>query len=487
MAGAAGGGPGACGARVVQPAADVTAALAAALAAASGATTATAPGVDAAQTPAGRVYLGPGTYGLAELEVPSNVHLELDPGATIVALARAKHVFRLGTAGHVSNISISAGDGCGGRGLGRSAMGSTITTTGFRHGDPTKPHTWPGDRPTITLANAPIPYDPSWPVADMFVVDVDPRATGADVLVDAFWIEDATDVRIAHVFTIENAERYASDDPSTPSTDEAHMLAPKAASRRAAMMFEPVDGATVSDRDRAAVPRRIHVSYHYNINAPPGQGSNQVRSCIDCTFDRVFSHGGVPLRFETDGVRTVCPRNDCSCDAGVTGPVMADGSLQGFLTFGVVDGVVASNIVGVLGNAAVLANPHCLTNGTVEVSGVLAVSDKYALSTSAPRSGGPGAPSGGVGTFQSFTVRDLTAFAGDQAENRTTQGTSGVPGGWRGFDLIPSVAAIGYPNQPFPLALAGTLCWPPPLADGELASVAGTYTLTHSGCATTLP
>ncbi len=488
-------GPASCDHLTVMPEADATAALQSALDEASTSRVGAAVGVDPAGTPQGRVRLPPGTYGLGTIDVPSNVRLEIDPGATLRPLAGTLVVFQLGDGDrrgggtHVSNVTITAGDGCGGAGTAPSRAGSEITSTDFRHNDPVTAYSWPDTRPTRGMANAAIPWSGDWPVETMWVFDLDPRATGADEGVRGFDIVWADDVLIERVFSIQNAERFASDDPSTLSVVETDMLVPGVASRSTVMMFSPLPFGVETDRATARVPRRIHVAWHYNVLSPPGQGPNQIRTCIDCTFEHVFSHGGVAVRPETDGVLTSCPANDCSCDGGATtGPVAADGSLVGFREFALVDGLSVSYVEGVHGNAAVLFNPHCLSNGTAVIEQVRGTDLAYGIVAAGPRNGAPGeALDGGAGSFARVTFRDLTFFGGPAAQDRTTMGAGGVPGGWRGYELGPSSAAVARGGGSYPLVLGGDLCWPSSgaerLADGELSSATGTYALMRSGCA----
>jgi len=492
-------GPSACERLEVAPGADATVALQAALDEASLSRVGRVPGEDADRTAQGRVYMGPGAYALATVFLPSNVRLEIDPGATISPLAGEDIVFQLGRIGRtpgmgteVHNITITAGDGCGGRGIARSRAGPEVGSTNFRGNDPEVAQAWPSGAPTRGLTNAAIPWSSDWPVETMWVFDLDPRATGASFEVTGFQFVYATDVRVERVFSIQNAERYAADDPSTTGVNEANQLVPNVASRTTVMMFEPIPFSTDTARATARMPRRIHIGWHYNILSPPGQGPNQVRACIDCTFEHIFSHGGVALRVETDAIATSCPTNDCSC-AGqpTTGPLGADGSLTGFREYATVDALSASFIEGVFGNRAVMFNPHCLTNGTAVVEHVRATGQGEAVIGEAPENGRPGeAALGGAGSFALVTVREIAAFGAEGAQFRTTMGSGGVPGGWRGYVLGRSAAAVRAIGT-YPFDLGGAACWPATgpaaLPDGDLSSVGGSYALTHSDCPTAFP
>lgn len=232
-------------------------------------------------------------------------------------------------------------------------------------------------------------------------------------------------------------------------------------SRTVAMMFDPPNDTTYTPVvENQKLPHRVRVVNHYNILSPSGQGTNQIRACRDCTFRRIYSHGGVPLRVETDGVRPV------GTDCRATG---ANGS--GFREFAIVDGLRAQTIEGTNGNHVVMFTPHCLPNGTAEVTDVRGTSMGELLVVARHQADGPN------GGFEAITVRNIVGCGGRAAQDPHPDLDS--------YLLAPSRAAVLVaPATPaLPVTLEGTLTWPSPpttggLIDGQLPNGHGA-TITH--------
>ncbi len=418
--------PPSCEGITVEPGGDVTASLTAALAQASSKPSKRVLGPSGA--PQGRVHLGPGLYVLRSIVMPDDVRLEIDPGATI-RLERGYEpnrlndwgVFVFGTdSDPARNITITSGNGCGGAGAATGA--NKPDDTSFRGNGPDDGG----------MANAPVPFNAGWRTDAMWVMDLDPGATGAGEQVTGFYLRWAYDVDIANVFTIQNAARTATGIGPVPDVT----------SRTVAMMFDPPnDAAFTPVVEDQKVPHRVRVINHYNILSPSGQGANQVRACRDCLFASIFSHGGVPLRVETDGIRPVGP------DCAATG---SDG--VGFREFAIVDDLVAFNIEGAYGNRVAMFTPHCLPNGTARVSGVRGTSMGELVAAARNQRDGP---SGG---FASITIDDVTGCGGELAQEPHPDQNS--------YLLKPSRAAalLVAPK----LDLAGTWSWPAPPAPGGL-------------------
>ena len=152
----------------------------------------------------GRVYLGPGVYGIASVLMPSNVRLEIAPGATLhptggpnAASTRDWGLFTFGDAvAPTSNVSIVAGDGCGGAGLADAS--NKPTTTSFR-----------GNATTGGMANIAVPL-PGWDTPSMWVLDVDPGRWAVNVQVSGMLFHWAYDIEIRSVFSIQNPARSLS-------------------------------------------------------------------------------------------------------------------------------------------------------------------------------------------------------------------------------------------------------------------------------------
>ena len=423
-----------CSPRSVAPADDATFLFTAAL-------------VDASQHPdpgiigpsgaaQGRLYLGPGAYGFGPITMPSNVRLEIAPGATLhpihgPAASSSKDwgLFTFGTeTTAASNITITAGDGCGGTGMPEPA--NKPSNTGFR-----------GNTLTGGMANMSIPLA-GWNTDAMWVLDIDPGHAQVNVQVTGFLFHWAYDIDIQHVFSIQNAARAATGiGPVAGQT-----------SRTTAMMFDPLEGmAYQPDREQARLPHRITVTDHYNILAPSGQGANQIRSCMDCHFERIFSHGGDALRVETDGIRTTS--GDCSA----TGPHGV-----GWNTYAIVDQLDAHDIVGAYGNRTVQLTPHCLDNGVVRIDGVSGYSQGEVV-VAVDREGGSASGGFAVGSY----VRNVTGCAGQTAQDPHPDADS--------YLIIPSLA--GASDTSPGVVFSGTWSWPTVgsaggLADGAFATSA---------------
>lgn len=423
---------------------DVTARLTSALSAASGHPDAGLLGP--AGAPQGRVHLGPGVYRIRSVQMPDNVRIEIDPGATIRPVDRFEPnprgdwgLFIFGTDSKpVRNVTITAGDGCGRSGAPTSA--NKPTNTGFRGNDPTNGG----------MANSAVPFNPTWHTDTMWVMDLDPAFTGAGVQMTGFHLRWAYDVAISDVFTIQNPARAASGVGPIPGVT----------SRTTAMMFDPPDNAPfVGDVEAQHLPHRVSVKNHYNILSPSGQGSNQVRACRDCSFESIFSHGGAALRVETDGIKPVGP--DCSA----TGP---DGA--GFKEFSIVDGLVANRIEGVDGNRVVMFTPHCLPNGSAKVSDVRGTNMYELVVAPTAQKDSP------HGSFSSIEISDVQGCGGAAAQEAHPDQDS--------YLLAPSRAAAQLLG-PW-VQLRGTWSWPRPgqpggLADGLIPAGSGA-TLVPKSC-----
>lgn len=431
-------GTSACDHVAVQPGADVTSALSGALSHASQNPVAGVVGPRGAAQ--GRVYLAPGSYGLRSLNVPDNVRIEIAPGATLHPVEEFDPnqnndwgLLVFGDANRPArNISIVAGDGCGGPGSPTSQ--NKPANTGFRGNDPDHGG----------MANAEVPFRPEWDTAAMWVMDLDPAEYDAGAQVTGFYFRWAYDIDIADIFTIQNAAR--AEVGIAPVSG--------ATSRTAAMMFDPPNDASwVSDPEMQVLPHRVRVTRHYNILSPSGQGPNQIRACIDCEFREIFSHGGVALRVETDGIRTI----DLGCSN--TGE-----DQQGFREFAIVTGLVAERIEGAYGNRVAMFTPHCLPNGTVEVRDVRGTSMGELVVVAGSQAG---APSGG---FSSIHIEDVWGCGGALAQEPYPEEP------YNSYLPAPSRAAAGIVADW--VDLTGTWSWPPSGAAGGL--IDGLFPAGHS-------
>jgi hypothetical protein len=390
------------------------------------------------------VYLPAGVYTLGTITVASNVRFEIEPGAVIRPAPSTNQggssdvgLFVLGTRETPArNVTFTAGDGCGGPGtpvpVGASPWKPTDSS--FRGNDENMtPYGTRG------LHNAAIPFSEYWrePLAAMWVLDLDPRATKADWQITGFLIAHAFDVSIEHVFSIQNAEQEQSAGQVSDVT-----------SRTTVLMFDPPKDTPYDPsrtRDTWIMPHRVRVDWHYNVLSPSGQGPNQVRGCIDCSFHHVFSHGGSVLRVETDGLGTTCGNNACGC----TGP-----NGVGFSTFSMVDGLVADHIEGAFGNRAVQLTPHCLPNGSVAVHEVRGTSMDQVVVLA-----GAEAP-GNSGLFTSVHIADVAGCGGAYAQYAMPKVNA--------YTLGPSESLIGISPDVSWATFEGTWAWPLPPADGGM-------------------
>ena len=390
-----------------------------------------------------RVYLPAGVYRLRQIHVASNVRFEIEPGAVIRPVAGLDGpgpsdwgLFELGTLDKpVVNTTFTAGDGCGGPGTPVFPTRFKPASTDFRGNDPKQ--TPFGTR---GMANAAIPFDDHWPVATMWTLDLDPRATGAEWQITGFYIRNASFVTISRLFTIENAEQRAGADGGELDG---------VTSKTTAMMIKPPDGATFhSNVEQLAIARHLLVEWHYNILAPSGQGPNQVRGCIDCTFRHIFSHGGVALRGESDGIRTTCANNGCDC-VGTHG--------EGLETYSTVDQLHGDDIAAAFGNVVMTLTPHCLPNGTASGRNLSGT----AMSTLVSISGGEADASAAAG-YRNVTITSATGCgtAKALAEHADPQHNA--------YQLGPSIDAVHVGPRAPAITWTGTFSWPTPPAPGGL-------------------
>jgi hypothetical protein len=232
------------------------------------------------------------------------------------------------------------------------------------------------------------------------------------------------------------------------------------------MVFVPPLGSPyVADRESRQMAHRVTISNHYNILSNAGFGPNQISACLDCALSHVYSHGGTVLRMETDGIGPLCGYDACAGGCQVRGstapPTGPNG--QGFKSYGLIDNLRADHLEGTFGDRVVSYSPHCLPNGTAFVSDLKGTS-MYELVRVAQ-----GITGGSSGSFSSAsTVTNVEGTGGDSAQS---------PAG-NGYTLAASSSAISEVANLFQVGLAGTLCWPSTLADGD--PVPGPYTLTHA-------
>lgn len=429
---------GACTYEAVSPGPDVTDQIVTKLAAASGRHDVKSP-LGKWQ---GRVYFGPGWYGSKPITMPDDVHIELAPGATLRPLEpdggappKGDWGFLLfGTEGDpTTNVTLTAGNGCGGPGAPTSA--NKPTNTDFR------------DNPLYgEMAAAPVPYG-AWPTDTMWVMDLDPAGDPSmdgdeiGVQVTGFFIRNAENIWISRLFTIQNAARQLDEIGPVDGVT----------SRTTAVMIDSYDYPTAEQ-----VPTNINVSWHYNIVAPSGQGPNQIRTCVDCTFSHIFGHGGAALRVETDGVAGACD--------GLAGPAK-------------VDGLRADHIQGVYGNYAVILNPHCVDNGDVRVNTVWSTSEYGMVGIAAGDKDHPGR-----GSFADETVVANVLGCGSvppalTAQKAYPQKDSYLPSK---SALAVAFADVGWANG------AGEYAWPAPGLPGfpiDQVPLGATYhQITSSEC-----
>lgn len=345
----------------------------------------------------GVVYLRPGRYRIAPitfLAARSNVRLVFDPGVLVRPAAGADaDLFTLGSAtSRVRNVSFVAGDRCGNADFAGSDLANVWADTAERGNDPGVYDTVAAGK-VAGMANLPLGGQPGWPrsrLARMWVLDLDPAgdlATASDDFeqdVAGFQITNADGVDIADVVSYQNAARLVKvkRDGSTSPVGPVEGRT----SRTTVVMIEP-DWPSYTEGDYPA-PRRVSLANLYNVLAPSGWGPEQVRVCQDCHVDSVFSHGGIALRFETDGGGKSAAATARRCDgAGVSGS--------------------GSDITGVYGNAVVSFVPHCRHNGEVEVSGVKGYSQTTLVALGKPETATAG--------FDSVLVSGVTGCGSGSA------------------------------------------------------------------------
>ncbi len=336
---------------VQDPDTDQSAELTALLAAA-----AANPAVDIA--PQGRVFIGPGLHRFAAVVVPSNVRIEVSPAATLTAPlspstgAKGENpLFIIGATTEVSNITITAGDGCGGPGS--PTRENKLHSTAER-----------GNSEANGMSNIDsLPHNPRWPIETMFVVDLDARFRNIPSNSFAALVGWSNSVELSRFFSIQNPERVLdplTGDPTGPTIYYA---------RNPVVKPRAIAGSTFA---APRMPQGFKMEWVYNVLSPSGWGPIQVQSCLGCTVSHVFSHGGVALRMETDHAAPLCGHDQC--DGGcirnnmVVPPTDEQG--VGFGTYARVDNLTGTDIEGAYGNVVVTLSPHCQHNGYVNVSGI---------------------------------------------------------------------------------------------------------------------
>jgi hypothetical protein len=211
------------------------------------------------------------------------------------------------------------------------------------------------------------------------------------------------------------------------------------------------------------------------VLSPSGWGPVQVQSCLDCTFEHLFSHGGVTLRMETDNVTPLCGPNVCAggCTKdGMTVPPVDDKG-NGFPYYARVDDVKADDIENALGNAALYLVPHCQHNGVVHVKNIRGSNSRVLVSL--------GQGGNATGVFDS----------GSLIEN--VVGTNDVPGKAQDpkpsldtYDLIAPQFGAWWTATEFTAKTAGTWCWPSTLTDfwnpASAQKPQPQPTITHTNC-----
>jgi hypothetical protein len=230
----------------------------------------------------------------------------------------------------------------------------------------------------------------SW-ASNVAVVGVDGRYTidltnAPSIRNHAFAVLNAKGFRIANVNLIQN-----DSNPTGPPTSYAAGItfrAYQSASTDSAW-YHPTDGVLENATD---------------FHAPFGFGLTQVTSGQNLRFYNLVSHGGITLRFETDGGA------------------------------GLVDGVTATGIACQHGHAAVSFSPHDHENYDVHVSGVTATSCESGI-----RIGGD-THTGSGGHFYNSAVDGAVITAGSGAQLRYPAST-GSSGWWT---TGPSAACVSF-------------------------------------------
>ena len=414
-------------------------------------------------TKQGRVYVPAGTFNLGMIYLVSDVRIELEPGATIInhvvpastdgnTTDRNWGIFMFGPRNYgdpqtaVHDVTFTTGDGCGGAGT--PTMSNKPSNTNFRGNSPVADDTQAG------MANEPIPYQGYWPVAEMYVIDLDTEpygtvmTTGGVVVpkygtgVAAFLLSWSYDIAIDHLFTIQNSERAPGGGQGLYMT------------QLAAIVPRPPFGSSsevpLPAREDTEMPHRLHVSWHYNILSPSGYGNTQIQSCLDCTFSNMFSHGGTPMRVETDGMHNDNGYDDCT-GTGANG--------AGFKDYGLVDNLTATNIEAVDGNFVVSLTPHCSPNGVVHVSNLIGI-DMNTVVQVAPLNANNKMLTGSfdVGT----SVTNVIGYGGSLAQQPEPQDPI------NSYNLGPANELLFFSKVTEPtlsggtsgVTLDGTVCWP---------------------------
>ena len=197
--------------------------------------------------PQGVVYVPAGTYRVCGVRPLSNVRIEFDAGATMqLGKVTCGSPTILSLDGGTSNVSLV--------GVGTSTAGKPAAAAG-------------------------------WDISHSFRINADPAATGASPQVRGIAVRWTTDALIQNVFTVQNDSRQA-NNRNTAYT-----------STSPALTFY---GLPTSTAGSPQIPRRVMLANLYNIKSPVSYGAVQVSACVDCTFDGLFSQGGVTLRLETD-------------------------------------------------------------------------------------------------------------------------------------------------------------------------------------------
>jgi len=290
--------------------------------------------------PQGVVYVPAGTYRVCGVRPLSNVRIEFDAGVTM----------QLGkvTCGSPTILSLDGGSS------NVSLVGVGTSTTG-------KPAAAAG-----------------WDISHSFKINADPAATGASPQVRGIAVRWVTDALIQNVFTVQNDSRQA-NNRNTAYTSTSPALT--------------YYGLPTSTAASPQIPRRVTLTNLYNVKSPVSYGAVQVSACVDCTFDGLFSLGGVTLRLETDAEEAYYLKNHKHY-------------------YSIVDRLNGADIESLNGRQAITMSPHSQTNGVVTIDGVVMASSVAAVRTNSARPAG--LP---MGTFSSASsVSDITATSGTQGQ-----------------------------------------------------------------------
>ena len=219
----------------------------------------------------------------------------------------------------------------------------------------------------------------SW-ASNVAVVGVDGRYTidltnAPSIRNHAFAVLNAKGFRIANVNMIQN-----DSNPTGPPTSYAAGITFRAyqSASTGDVWYHPTDGVLENATE---------------FHGPFGFGLTQVTSGQNLRFSNLVSHGGITLRFETDGGA------------------------------GLLNGVTATGIACDHGHAAVSFSPHDHENSDVHVSGVTATSCGSGI-----RIGGD-TQTGSGGHFYNSSVDGAVVTAGSGAQLRYP-GSTGSSGWW---------------------------------------------------------